>query len=75
MDINIQDEYYNKYLKYKLKYLELKQSGGGLRGFNSWKNTKLYGNNYHILENILKDKNKLLSGKDKKLSDDVFIEI
>jgi hypothetical protein len=31
MDINIQDKHYNKYLKYKLKYLELKeQSGGGV---------------------------------------------
>jgi hypothetical protein len=34
MDINIQDVNYNKYLKYKFKYLELKQSGGG---WNIWK--------------------------------------
>jgi hypothetical protein len=31
MDINIQDKNYKKYLKYKLKYLELKQSGGGVQ--------------------------------------------
>jgi hypothetical protein len=30
MDINIQDKHYNKYLKYKLKYLELKQQSGGM---------------------------------------------
>jgi hypothetical protein len=29
MDINIQDKHYNKYLKYKLKYLELKKQSGG----------------------------------------------
>ena len=28
ININIQDKYYNKYLKYKTKYLELKQRGG-----------------------------------------------
>jgi hypothetical protein len=27
-NINIQDKYYNKYIKYKTKYLELKQRGG-----------------------------------------------
>lgn len=27
----MEDKYYKKYLKYKLKYLELKQSGGGLK--------------------------------------------
>jgi hypothetical protein len=33
MDINIQDKHYNKYIKYKTKYLELKeQSGRGLFG-------------------------------------------
>jgi hypothetical protein len=29
MDINIQDKHYKKYLKYKFKYLELKQQSGG----------------------------------------------
>ncbi len=29
MDIDIQDVHYKKYLKYKLKYLELKQQSGG----------------------------------------------
>jgi hypothetical protein len=44
MDINIQDKHYNKYLKYKLKYLELKkQSGGGVFSyFYPNKTTKNY---------------------------------
>ena len=28
-NINIQDKYYNKYIKYKTKYLELKEQRGG----------------------------------------------
>jgi tetratricopeptide (TPR) repeat protein len=30
MDINIQDKHYNKYIKYKLKYFELKKQSGGV---------------------------------------------
>lgn len=39
MDINIQDEHYNKYIKYKHKYLELKEQSGGVlnwRRMFSW---------------------------------------
>ena len=36
MDINIQDKYYNKYIKYKTKYLELKEQSGG-------RNPEVYG--------------------------------
>jgi len=32
-NINIQDKYYNKYIKYKTKYLELKQRGGTVSSF------------------------------------------
>jgi len=52
MDIN--DLYYDKYIKYKTKYLELKeQSGNGLikKIFNS--NVELYGSNYYLLDQCI----------------------
>jgi hypothetical protein len=39
--MDIEDVYYKKYLKYKLKYLELKQSGGGF--FYNTREENLYG--------------------------------
>jgi hypothetical protein len=52
MDIN--DVYYDKYIKYKTKYLELKeQSGNGLirKIFNP--NLELYGYNYNLLDQCI----------------------
>jgi hypothetical protein len=39
MNMNIQDIHYNKYIKYKTKYLELKELSGG-------KDENMYGNQY-----------------------------
>ena len=33
ININIEDIYYKKYIKYKTKYLELKEQSGGMFGF------------------------------------------
>ena len=40
MDKNIQDKYYNKYLKYKTKYLELKELNNGVLKINASKESK-----------------------------------
>jgi hypothetical protein len=54
ININNQDVYYNKYIKYKTKYLELKESSGGdlftkIVNFN----LNLYGSEYNYLEYCL----------------------
>jgi len=49
MDINIQDLHYQKYIKYKKKYLELKQSGGiGKPKVN------VYGSQYNNMKTLIK---------------------
>jgi hypothetical protein len=45
MDINIEDVNYKKYIKYKKKYLELKQTGGGFNVSNKSK-LQIYKNEY-----------------------------
>jgi cysteinyl-tRNA synthetase len=66
MDINIQDKHYNKYLKYKLKYLELKKQSGGeldnilakLAEFTSQKTnnyTKISNMEYYFNNDLVKD--------------------
>ena len=66
--MNIQDIHYNKYIKYKTKYLELKEQNAGVLGFDKGK--KYYGNQY----NIIKDKIKLFETNLKK-SDIVLTQI
>jgi hypothetical protein len=66
MDINIKDKHYNKYLKYKLKYLELKKQSGGeldnilakLAEFTSQKTnnyTKISNMEYYFNNDLVKD--------------------
>ena len=54
ININNQDIYYNKYIKYKTKYLELKELNGSgfiTKIFNP--NLDLYGSKYNYLEDCL----------------------
>ena len=72
--MDIEDIYYKKYLKYKLKYLELKQNGGGLKYW--FKNTftpdkeEIYGKEqYDLIEIKIKSfeiEDKEIEKKEKK---------
>jgi hypothetical protein len=54
MDMNIQDIHYNKYIKYKTKYLELKEQSAGT-GMNVFRNgQKYYGNQYNKIKDKIK---------------------
>jgi len=54
MDMNIQDIHYNKYIKYKTKYLELKEQSAGT-GMNVFRNgQKYYGNQYDEIKDKIK---------------------
>ena len=58
MDMDMEDIYYNKYIKYKTKYLELKeQSGSGFmdnfKALIGYNNKDIYGSKYYYLENCL----------------------
>ena len=52
MDINLNDEYYKKYIKYKTKYLELKESEGGVFGIGK----SNYGNSLELVKYIVDKK-------------------
>jgi hypothetical protein len=52
--MNNQDIYYNKYIKYKKKYLELKElNGSGFITKIFYPNSDLYGSKYNYLEDCL----------------------
>ena len=51
MNINNQDIYYDKYIKYKTKYLELKEQSGNGLFWNT--NEDLYGSNYYELDQCI----------------------
>ena len=58
MNMDMEDIYYNKYIKYKTKYLELKeQSGTGFmdnfKALIGYNNKDIYGSKYYYLENCL----------------------
>jgi hypothetical protein len=51
MNMNMEDIYYNKYIKYKTKYLELKEQSG--TGFFYSSNEEIYGPNYEQLNKCI----------------------
>jgi len=57
ININNQDIYYNKYIKYKTKYLELKELNGGGFLYTSCKIEPRQSNNhrYSLTDNIIKE--------------------
>jgi hypothetical protein len=57
-DININDIHYKRYLKYKSKYLELKQSGSG----GSSRSSRSSGSSPHTVETLKYIKKNLLFG-------------
>jgi hypothetical protein len=79
MDINIQDEHYKKYIKYKTKYLELKEQsgGGGVITFFKSEEEKIYGEKIDIKKtlNIFKTHNTSLWDIEKYLTNIIFQEL